>query len=228
MSADFFFKKFVVRALLCCFVLFICGICFLTAYFQSVKKVFVSFRYYYLVCEDAYTEAGAIAVYNEGGASYFLEDGKNEWLALAVYTNASEAQSILENLSQQQKDVVVVEKGVEALYFKGSKQKTLSETYVDGLKTFDGYIRVLEECIYRLDDGLSQEKARGILLLITRQLKHCGDSYAHNFPALSKACMQARERLEDICSSVIMAKDLRYLVCEMAEENIARAKEFVL
>ncbi len=228
MSADFFFKKFVVRALLCCFVLFICGICFLTAYFQSVKKVFVSFRYYYLVCEDAYTEAGAIAVYNEGGASYFLEDGKNEWLALSVYTNRDDVQRVIQMLSKQEKKVNMIEKEVDVLYFKGAREKAFVDAYVKGLKIFDGYIRVLEECIYRLDDGLSQEKARGILLLITRQLKHCGDSYAHNFPALSKACMQARERLEDICSSVIMAKDLRYLVCEMAEENIARAKEFVL
>ena len=227
MSADFFLKKLTARATSLFFVLFIGGLCILTVYFQSAKKVFVSFRYYYLVQEDASTQAGAVLIYNEGGASYFLEDGKNEWIALALYTRAEDAYGVQEALLNE-KSVAVIEKGVDALYFKGKKEKALANTYVNGLKLLDGYIRIVEECIYRLDSGLSQEKAREILGLLNRQLQHCAEGYKKDFPALSMACRRAQNELEDICNSVIMAKDLRYLACEMAQENITMASEFVL
>ena len=164
MSTDFFYKKFAARLCSAFFLLFMGSLCFFTVYFQSVKKVSLSLQYYYLVQEDAYTEAGALTVYNEGGASYFLENGNNEWIALAVYTKAEDAQSVLETLSNHKTNLGIVEKGVNTLYFKGIKEKALAATYVNGLKAFDGYIRALEECIYRLDNGLSQEKTKEILL----------------------------------------------------------------
>ena len=187
----------------------------------------VSFRYYYLVWEEVYTEAGAITAYNEGGASYYLEDGQNEWVALAVYTSVEDACVVQEMLCKK-KRVNIVEKGIDTLYFKGKKQKASANTYVSGLKIFDRYIRMLEECIYRLDNGLSQEKARDILSLIRRQFIYCGTIYDKEFPVLAQACIRAQNRLETIYKSVIKTKDLRYLVCEMAEENISMAREFVL
>lgn len=224
MSTDFVFK----RIFGCGFaVLFVLTLSLFALYFHSAEKVTFSLRYYYLVKEEWYTEAGALAVYQEGGASYMLNEGGKEYVALSVYSNREDVQSVC-NALPQDKEVSVVEKGVDALYFKGIKQKRLAKIYLGGLGCFDACIRALEQCIFMLDNGTEQEVVRVTLQLLNRQLRYMGEENREEFYALSKACFQTEKQLSNICNSVIMARDLRYLLCEMAEENISMAKEFAL
>ena len=225
MSTDFIFKRIFSYGMAFLFVFFlVCS----TAYFQNAKKEYVALQYFYLVHEDVYTQAGAMNAYQEGGAAYLLRENGKDCLALSVYTNEQSAQAVLSAFSYMDKEVRVIEKRVNELYFKTKKEKELSKLYTNGLQSFDECIHVLEECIFNLDKGLSQEKSGEILKILNRQLQYMGKRYRADFKRLSKACFKISEGLTAACGSVIMANDLRYLLCEMAEQCLLSAKEFSL
>ena len=220
MSTDNFLKKAgsIVIALSC---LLICAYAGVVA---RAKRVEVNAVFYYLVTEDTKMEVGAEFAKLEGGAGYLLEHNGAEYVTLAVYLEEGEAFAVQYRLSAAGRTTSLLQKNVQALYFKG-KEKRESALYISGLNTLNSYIYLLKATLDSLADGLSQEKCKGLLITQLRQYTYAKEQYKQ-YEALSKVFAQSAEQLSAIVSDIAYLKDLRYLLCWQTEKYIALCSKF--
>jgi hypothetical protein len=86
---------------------------------------------------------------------------------------------------------------------------------------------LLEDCIGRLESGMTQEACKRILRVIERQFIYSKWRY-NVYPSFAKVCSQSGESLREICAQTVYLKDLRYLLCWQAEKYVELCEAFSL
>lgn len=228
MTTNFFIKK-------CCTwlgALFAFGVTFgAFAYAKQlscVETVALNNNFYYLVSEDMQMEAGAEFVKLDGGAGYLLESNGKEWVALSVYLKERDGVSVLQNLENGGKKGKILAVQAEKLYLKTPTQQKNALKYKGAFDSLYGCMQVLEDCIFRLDKGMTQESCKRILNTLNKQYSYLEKEYQTDFESCAAVCNAAKLALGEILSNTVYLKDLRYLACQLAEDYVALAKEFSL
>ncbi len=195
---------------------------FYSVQLARVQEVELQRSFYFLVSTDSRIEVSAEFIKLDGGAGYLLTEGKARYVALSVYLDKEEGLTVREELDEGQ--TTLVHKGVSTLYFKG-KDKKKSTLYLNALRTLEGYMYILNECISRLEKGTTQESCKRILSILQRQFAFAQEEYK-GYPAFSKSCEEWSGRLATLCAETIYVSDLRYLLCEQAEGYLRLCEEF--
>ncbi len=227
MTADFFRKnvyKWIVGVITVCFTL----ICFVYAWFLSrAKEVEIMTGFFYLVREETNVEVGIEFVKLEGGAGYLLRQNGQDYVVLSVYLNEKDGIAVQTNLSGD-KETQLVYVGVDTLYFKTQREKENAAVYTGALQIFYSCMEMFDGVIQRLEDGATQERTKGILLTLSRQLDYLSQEYAQVYPAFSAVCRRCSQRIEEYCADILFAGDLRYELCIMTEEYLTLAGAFAI
>ncbi len=195
-------------------------------YLSDVKTVAVDVNYYFLVSEDKRVAASQQFVKQDGGAGYFLDCGKTEYVAISVYANPTDGETVKKELEKRGRETKIVRMGVETLYFKGGRKKH-SNFYVSALKLLQNYVAVLGEFISRLEKGMTQEGCRRALTTLCGQFAQAREKYTA-YAAFRRVSRQSEKMLTDICADTIYLTDLRYLLCWQAEKCVELCKDFLL
>ncbi len=194
-------------------------ICFSLGYallLSSAKRVVLGKDFYYVVEKEENVEVGAEFSKLEGGAGYFLEENGRQYVAHAVYFKEIEGKSVVKNLQANGQDVSLMKREVGTLYFKG-KEKEFADTYVSALCLLDNYMQIFQEYIIRLEKGLTQERAKELLLTLERQFLQAKKTYKSCYAPFAETCGENARAIEEICRQTIYVKDLRYLLCLQSE-----------
>lgn len=220
MFTEFFYKKKMRAA---------CGICLAISFgclwyaysLFTIKRVIYYDSFYFLVSENMHLEVSAELVKWQGGAGYFLEEDGKAYVAYTVFSKEENGKIIQKNLKEK---TLLLQKRVDALYFKGRKKKK-ANMYISALKLFKSYILLLENCINRLGNGMTQEACKRILNTLVSQFRYAAKEYAE-YAAFAKLCVQSGEELEISCQDKVYVKDLRYLLCWQVEEYMGLCNAF--
>ncbi len=193
-----------------------CGFA-LAGYVATAKGIYVGARYYFLVADSGGVEASAEAIKLDGGAGYVFSYEGEKYAALCVYTDRENARRVQDSLKAEGISTKIVEKGIETLYLTG-KEKGYAELYANSMGALKGIVCALSECAAALERGMTQQSCRRILELLKRQLVYAGARYGE-FAAFVEVCKAGADELEGICKQTIFLKDVRYLLCYLAEKQ---------
>lgn len=228
MSADFFNKKRIKRIACVLALAFTFGAVVWSVRVMQTKSVEIGRNYYFLVSEDTHVEAGAEFARLDGGAGYLLRYGQRDYVALSVYLNEQDGKRVQKTLAEAGERTKMIKTGVQTLYFQTKKEKKNAPIYIGAFDCLQGCMTVLEECVSRLEKGLSQEKCKRILSDLKKQFSFLSKDYGVEYAAFGSLCNDTAKRLEELLNDTVYAKDLRYLLCELAEKSVALASAFSL
>ncbi len=209
MSTKFFTKKLLgsIPIFLVCFLL-LSGLILSTV--QSIGK---AKSFYFLVSTEANVEVGTEFSRLDGGAGYLLEYNGQEYVAWSVYEKEDAARAIQNTLQGKEKSCTLVKVGGEELYASTDRR------FINGLKLLESYIDVLDQCIAKLEKGMTQENCKRTLEILKKQL-----AYAQKSNKVTKACSiileRTREALLQVTEKQIFAKDLRYILCRLVDDYV--------
>ncbi len=189
----------------------------------NAQTVTLNKSFYFLVSTDSRVEASAEFAKLDGGAGYLLEEEGSQYVALAVYLSRADALSVQEGLGEAL-PTCVVHKGAFSLSFVG-KEKRKSALYLNALRTLEGYICILNECIARLEKGSTQESCKRLLTILQRQFAFAEGEY-EEYPEYAKACGAWSRELEGICKETVYLQRLRYLLCWQVEKYLQLCEAF--
>lgn len=203
--------------------------CIVYAYILSqVKKVDVRASFFYLVTDDVHVEAGAEFVKLEGGAGYLLRYDDKDYVVLSVYLRESDGLTIQTSLSRNGENTKLLHVGVDVLYFKTYSEKKMCGVYVGALQILRSCMTVLNECISRLEKGMTQESCKRVLTPLGNQFHFLSEEYRNSYPSFAKVCRETVEELSALVSQTVYVKDLRYLLCVLSENYVTLASAFAL
>ena len=222
-----FFSKGIMRNVTCAITIIFVVIC--TTYavtLSKAKAIPFEVKVYFLVGQDMQVEAGAEFIKWNGGAGYLLECEGAQYAVISVFFDRGSAESVQERLRENGQKTEVLLEGRDTLYFKGKEKKNCA-MYLSALSLFKNYMSVLENCIGRLENGMTQESCRRILTMLQKQFHYSARSF-EGYTTFSKLCRQSEEWLEEVCKETIYLRDLRYLLCWQAEKYIKLCDDFSL
>ena len=215
MSAEFFYKR-IIRHFSCViafvFVVFCAGYAFTLS---RIKRVAFSMKVYFLVEQGGSVEAGVEFVKWNGGAGYVIEYGGEIYVAINVFFDVGSAKKVQDRLAENGNASTILSQEIYTLYFEGGEKKT-SALYVNALKQLKSYIFLLEDCIAKLENGMSQEACKRILKIIAAQFQQAQRIYA-DYPRFKVVCKQTEQQLQSIYNGTVYLKDLRFLLCYQAD-----------
>ncbi len=226
MSTKFFNKK---KTLFLSFVFSICVVIatfFYSIFLAQAKGVEFGKTFYFLVTEDKKVEVGAEFAKLDGGAGYLLDDGNREYVALSVYLSREEGEDVRKILETTGRTTSIIEKGGKKMYFKG-KDKKLSSFYIDALKLLENYLEILNDCIERLEKGMTQEQCKKTLSILEKQYLFNQSQYG-DYEKYASVCNKSAEKLREIRENTVYLTDLRYLLCWQAEKYVGLCSAFSL
>lgn len=224
MLAEFFSKR-IIRTFSCVIAVTFVLICTGYAFALSrVKRVPFEWNVYFLVNQGMAVEAGAEFIKWNGGAGYLIEREGERYAAIHVFFDRSSAENVQNRLTESGQGASIISIGTHALYFKGN-EKGHGELYVKALKLLKSYVYLVEDCIVRLENGMSQEACIRILKTITSQFKHAKTVYA-NYPQFGAVCKETVRELQSICCGTVYLKDLRFLLCYQTDSLIDLCSNF--
>ena len=100
--------------------------------------------------------------------------------------------------------------------------------YIGALRSLYGCMTVLEGCVARLEKGTTQESCKRLLMPLQRQFNFLSEKYASGYPSFSQLCKQTAHKLADLGTQTLYVKDLRYLLCELADNYTQLSAVFSL
>ena len=226
MFAEFFCKKRM-GCLACTVAIAVFSICIGYAHsFLMIKSIEINEEFYFLISDDTHIEASAELVKWDGGAGYLLEEGGTRYVAITVFMDRASAEIVQQRLLTNGQRTSLLKRGTQKLYFKG-KEKEKRELYVSALNLFKNYLVLLEDCITKLENGMTQEACKRILKTIERQFRCAQNLYA-GYVAFKEVCGNTINDIVEICTHTVYLKDLRYLLCWQAEKYIQLCDSFAL
>ena len=199
-----------------------------TAILTQTKAVDVNLCFYFLVTEDMRVDASAVFIKLEGGAGYLLRDEGKEYVVLSVYLEENDGRMVREALARQGKSTQIISVGIKTIYLKLAKDKEKSNVYMGAFQCLRGYAKALAEIILYLDSGGTQEACKRVLQPLIRQMLFLSEEYMEGYPAFSRVCRTTANSLAEIYNGTIYVRDLRYLLCELAEKSVSLALRFSL
>lgn len=226
MATDFFNGKSIKRIACGIAVAFTVGAVVWSANVLQTKTVEIGRNYYFLVSDDTHIQASAEFARLDGGAGYLLKYGDKDYVALSVYLDEEDGITVQRSLAETGEKTKLLCVGVQTLYFQTKKEKKNAHRYIGAFDCLQGCMSVLEECISRLEKGLTQEKCKRILSELKKQFCFLSKDYGVQYAAFGSLCDDTAKRLETLLSDTVYAKDLRYLLCELAERSVALASAF--
>ena len=223
MQTGFLYKKLLAYALVVVTLLLTALGLLYRFYPQTVD---VSIKFHFLVSEEKSVEAGAEFIKLEGGAGYLLRHGGKDYAVLSVYLREKDGLAVQEVLSSQSRQTRLLSVCVTKLCFRGKNERNKKGIYVGALQSLYSCLVVLEDSVARLEKGLTQEKAKGILTELKNQLSFMSEIYADGYAAFSSLCLDLAKKLEDKKEKILYVSDLRYLLCETVEGCLDLTEEF--
>ena len=225
MTTDFFMKKWLKRWF--CFVacVFVISSCLYAHLLSQTLSVWHGKSFYFLLSKAEHVEAGRYDAVLSGGAGYPIACEERMGLALAVYLTEKDA-SAVQSVLQEETEVMKI--SVDTLYFKTRAEKANMAVYQSGLSCLHSCMQVLQEIIFRLDNGETQQSALRLLSKLKHQFTFMEKEYQARYPLFSKTCKHVHEALREVMAGTVYASDLRYLLCELAVAYIDMAGEFSL
>lgn len=190
------------------------------------QSVDAGIAFHFLVSEEKSVEAGAEFIKLEGGAGYLLRRDSKEYAVLSVYLHEKDGLAVQEVLSLQSRNTRLFSVRVNKLRFRGKKERNKMGLYVGALQSLYGCIAVLEDGVARLEKGLTQDKAKGILSELKNQLSFMSEIYADGYAAFSSLCGELAHKLQTKNEEILYVGDLRYLLCEAVEGYLDLTEEF--
>lgn len=228
MSA-FFLRKKIFRSLGKIFTfLFIANVLFYAWFLSGAQCVESSKNFYFLVFESTHVEVSTYQTQALGGAGFLLKNENCDYIALSVYLKGEEGDFVQNANSQKTPNCKIVEINSGNLYFKRISEKKNAKKYVGAFDSFYGLIQALNEEIYRLDKGATQESSKRILTVLKRQFAYLNEAYKETFPAFSSVCENAFKNLSEIVGGIVYTKDLRYLMCSFCASYVDLSAMFSL
>ena len=226
MTTDFFMKKswikFVVCGLACVFVI---SFCLYALLLHQTVSVWHGKSFYFLLSKAEHVEAGRYDAVLNGGAGYPIACEGSAEVALAVYLTEKDANAVQSALTEETE---VMKISVDTLYFKTRAEKANMAVYQSGLSCLHSCMQVLQEIIFRLDNGETQQSALRLLSKLKHQFTFMEKQYQARYPFFSKTCKHVHEALREVMAGTVYASDLRYLLCELAVAYIDMAGDFSL
>lgn len=224
MKTGFLYKNRFLLSCLCIVFLFVAEIFFSYCFYPY--KISYSVQFHFLVSEDTRVEASAEFVKLEGGAGYLLRENGRDYVVLAVYLEKTDGLSVQEVLAAQNKQTHLISMGIDRLIFRGKKERKKSRLYVGALQSLYGCLCVLEQCVERLETGMTQSKSKEILSRLKAQFFFMSDVYANSYGAFAALCRSVATKLAEKSEGIVYTNKLRYLLCETAEGYLRVAKNF--
>ncbi len=188
-----------------------------------MQTVEINTNFYFLVSQNTHVETSTELVKLDGGAGYLLKDLDCEYVAFSVYRSREEGEIAQKNLTDKGANAILLQKGAQRLAFRGV-DKIKMDAYISALNTFNAYMGVLDECIYRLERGMTQEAGKRLLGILKRQYQGAEKSFAE-YVKFADICQQSTEWIKRFCTDVLYTKDLRYLQCWQAEQYLALCED---
>lgn len=229
MSTDLFNKKrWAYIGLSQIFALFTFIFLIYAAFLSRAESVWLGKSFYFLVSQTEHIEVATYDARLNGGAGYLLEYNGRDYVALAVYLNEEDGNTVQAAMMKNGENTGLIQVNVNRLYFKGCEEKKHAPLYQGALDCLYGCMEVLGVEIERLDDGATQQSSVRTLGLLLRQLKYLAAEYQTSYTACATVCNEAEECLRGILENTIYTKDLRYLLCNLSSEYIRLASAFAL
>lgn len=228
MAAKFLYGKWIKRVAIAGLATILAGTACYSLLLSKAKIVPMDAQFYFLVNGDTHVEAGAEFVKLSGGAGYLLEYENREYAVLSVYLKQSDGETVQASLFAQGEDTELIEISVRSLCFKTPSEKKDANMYIGALRSLYGCMSVLEGCVARLEKGMTQEGCKRLLFPLQRQFDFLSESYEGGYPSFSKLCKQTAHKLADLGTQTLYVKDLRYLLCELADNYTQLSAAFSL
>lgn len=195
---------------------------------SAVETVALNTDFYYLVSEETRIEVSAELIKLEGGAGYLLQEKDGDCVALNVYLSEKDANSVLRSINGSEKNLSVKRRSSDKLYLKTLTDKKNALTYKGAFDSLYGCMQVIENCAFRLENGMTQESCKRILKKVQGQLGYLSAEYKNSFPDFATLCENKGNALGEILEDIVYLKDLRYVLCEMAGGYVALTDNFKL
>ena len=195
---------------------------------ESALAVGAKKNFYFLVSDYESVEVSTQMIGLQGGAGYSLIYQNGEYAAYSVYFTESESRAAQSSVTQTGARAEIVTVTSSPLYLKTPKQKKTAKFIAGAFENLYGCMQVLNGEISRLEHGATQESSKRILKTLSRQFSFLGKEYAETVSGYKETCENAEKRLSEATASVVYAKDLRYLLCELSVAYANLSKNFSL
>ncbi len=208
MSTNFFTKKIGCSfSALFVFILIVLGL-----HISARKPIEQKKTFYFLVSTEMNVEVGVEFSKFDGGAGYLLEYGGQEYVAWSVYDQEADGKNIQKSLEEMKKNTLLIKVGGDLLYENDVRN-------LKGMRLLESYISFLNQCISRLEKGMTQECCKRTLKILEKQL-----GYAQKIDDISKECSvvfrQVEKSLMELTEKPVYAKDLRYILCQFVDSYV--------
>lgn len=227
MSTEFFYKK----AKFCAFLSAVLFTVFCLLYAFSLTKahaVRVDANVYFVVSKNESASVGAELMKLDGGAGYLLADGEEEYAVWSVYFNEEDGKSLQNRLQEKGLESELVFFSMDTLYFQTLGEKKGEKATIELLGVVKSCMQILNQTISRLERGMTQQKTKSLLSILSKQLAFAGRKYAHTTGDLASVCQESAKRLDVVREGMVYSDKLTYELCFLADGYLSSCKRFVL
>lgn len=228
MTAKFFFKRYIIRVLGLIACVFTCSVCTYAGYLYNATAVYGDTSLYFLVAERENVEVGAHFAEQQGGAGQVLTHGKRAYAVLSVYMNATAGEQAQASVLEAGESVLLLEIPAGDMYFKTQAQKKNAPIVIEALEILYQNIKMLEQTVSALDNGITQERCKELLSVSERQLGYLAKAYQRSYPTFANVCAERAEALQGYQKEIVQSKALRGELCELCIDYLDLRKEFSL
>ena len=227
MSTDFFKKKRFFLGIVC--IILIAALVFVAIFpFIRSQKVYIGHQFHYLIVNTENVEVGVFNAQLDGGAGYLLNVNGKECVALSVYTNEKNGKAVCDSLQKSGERCALITLGLDSIKLKTREEKKNRQQIIGAFQSFHACLSVLEQEIFRLDKGATQESSKRLLSKLKAQFSFLEKQYSSVFSSYAILCSQTSEGISEILKGEIYTKDLRSVLCEASYGYICLGKSFSL
>lgn len=190
----------------------------------SAQRLPLGYAFYYLVSDSENVEASVYAAKSDGGAGFVLPQKTQSVVAWSVYLTERDGLSVCAALQESGKAYRLEAMYLEHLRVRGAKKKQ-SGRLIGLFRSMYGSLMLLEQEIFRLDKGATQESSRRILRELGKQLAYLEKTCVADFPECAVFCADMKIAVEAAAESTIYGKELRNLLCESCYRYVQLGKK---
>ncbi len=202
------------------------GTFFYAGMIKRAERWAVRKSFYFLVKESTHIQASAEFVGLQGGAAYLLSYQGREYVTYSVYFSEEIGRAVQAVFNESETQLLCV--SVADIYFKRKEDKRYKEDIKGAFQSLDGCLQVLNGVIESLGLGGTQESAKRLLFRLEKQFVYLASFYTKIFPRYSLVCEKGANEIKGLRTNTVYTKDLRYLLCFLADAYVTLGKIFSL
>ena len=181
---------------------------------RAIVKVGCDFTYYFVAqdCEDSTAAAIVGQVYGSGGAGYLLEEGRGDYVIIACYYTAGDAERVQTVLRSKGVAAQVLKRSLSEFVLRSGSRED-AENIVSYGQAADSCARLLFDAANGLERvEMGQEEARAAVRGVTQSLRGLSNANSGKRYAQWNADLYSLAREgEELSKGILFAKDLRRL-----------------